>query len=79
MLKKKFTSHGLRALCVRVRRLNGASDAQIAWEINHVGGVGTLEKVYGSAPSHWIDGKVPKLSWLPKGDPAWNRIRPLAS
>jgi len=79
VLKKKFTSHGLRAFCVRVRRSNGASDAQIAWEINHVGGVGTLEKVHGSAPPHWVDGKGPKLSWMPKGDPAWKKIKPVAS
>ena len=57
-----------------VRRSNGISDSQIAWEINHVGGVGMLEKVYGGVPPHWTQGNGPKLSWMPKGEPAWKRI-----
>jgi hypothetical protein len=40
-----------------------------------VGGVGTLEKVYGSAPPHWSKGKGPKLSWIPKGMPAWASLK----
>ncbi len=43
-VKKKITSHGLRAWYVLVRRSNGISETQIAWEINHLGGVGMLEK-----------------------------------
>ena len=70
-LKKKFTSHGMRAFFVLVRRSQGASDTQIAWEVNHTGGVGTLESVYGGIPPHWLQGKGPKLAWVPKGDPAW--------
>jgi integrase len=69
-LKKKFTSHGMRAFYVLVRRSQGATDAQIAWEINHVGGVSTLGKVYGGVPPHWLQGKGPKLSWIPKEKPA---------
>jgi integrase len=72
---KQFTSHGMRAFYVLVRRSQGAIDSQIAWEINHVGGVGTLEKVYGSAPPHWSQGKGPKLSWIPKGELAWSVIQ----
>ncbi|MEY4199472.1 MAG: hypothetical protein RLZZ265_1212 [Verrucomicrobiota bacterium] len=71
-LKRKLISHGMRAFYVLVRRSNGASDSQIAWEINHVGGVHTLESVYGGVPPHWIQGKGPKLSWLPSGAPAWS-------
>jgi hypothetical protein len=74
-LKKQFTSHGMRAFYVLARRSHGISDSQIAWEINHVGGVGTLEKVYGSAPPHWSKGKGPKLSWIPKGKPAWAHLK----
>ena len=77
VLKKKFISHGMRAFYVLVRRSHGASDAQIAWEINHTGGVGTLEIVYGGIPPHWLQGQGPKLSWMPKGKPAWKAIRPL--
>jgi integrase len=75
-LKKKFISHGLRAFYVLVRRSHGIGDPQIAWEINHIGGVGTLEKVYGGVPPHWLRGKGPKLSWTPKGKPAWIRLKP---
>jgi integrase len=74
-LKKKFTSHGLRAFYVLVRRSQGATDAQIAWEINHIGGVSTLGKVYGGVPPHWLQGKGPKLAWIPKGESAWSAIR----
>jgi len=74
-LKKKFTSHGARAFYVFVRRSQGATDAQIAYEINHVGGVATLEKVYGIAPPHWRNSKAAAISWIPKGSPAWKRIQ----
>ena len=70
LLKKKFTSHGARAFYVFVRRSQGAADAHIAWEINHIGGVSTLEKVYGGVPQHWRDGKGPNMPWVPKGRPA---------
>ena len=73
-LEKKITSHGMRAFYVLVRRSQGISDPQIAWEINHTGGVGTLESVYGGVPPHWLQGKGPKLKWLPKGEPAWRVI-----
>ena len=74
-LKKKFISHGMRAFYVLVRRSNGVSDSQIAWEINHIGGVTTLEKVYGGIPPHWASGKGPKLSWTPSRKPAWESIK----
>ena len=35
---KKFTSHGMRAFYVLVRRSQGATDAQIAFEIGHTSG-----------------------------------------
>jgi hypothetical protein len=74
-LKKKFISHGMRAFYVLVRRSNGVLDSQIAWEINHVGGVTTLEKVYGGVPPHWANGKGPRLSWTPRRKPAWESIK----
>ena len=70
-IARKLTSHGLRAFYVLVRRSNGILDTQIAWEVNHIGGVGTLEKSYGGVPQHWRDGKSPRLSWLPQGPLAW--------
>lgn len=73
-IARKLTSHGLRAFYVLVRRSNGISDTQIAWEINHIGGVGTLEKSYGGVPQHWRDGKAPRLSWFPQGPPAWQSV-----
>jgi len=77
LVKKKITSHGLRAFYVMVRRSNGISDSQIAWEINHIGGVSTLESVYGAVPPHWLDGNGPKLGWIPKSAPAWSKIKPV--
>jgi hypothetical protein len=50
VLKKICTSHGVRASYVLLRTSPGMSDTQIAVEINHVGGVGTLEKLYGGVP-----------------------------
>ncbi len=74
-LKRKYTSHGAgRAFYVYVRRSQGADDPQICYEINHTGGVGTLESVYGLPAKHWRDGKAPNLAWIPTGAPAWTRI-----
>jgi integrase len=72
--KKRFTSHGMRAFYVYIRRSQGISDAQIAWEINHVGGVATLETVYAGVPAHWRTGEAPNFSWAPTGEPAWEKI-----
>lgn len=76
-LTKKYTSHGAgRAFYVLVRRSHGISDAQIAFELNQTGGVGTLEQVYGLPPEHWKDGRSPKLSWLPSKEYfAWKQIK----
>ena len=32
------------------------------------------EAVYGGVPPHWLTGDGPKLSWLPKGPPAWEML-----
>ena len=74
-LGRKITSHGLRAFYVTVRRSHGVSDPQIAWEIGHTSGGATLAEVYGGAPPHWLAGDGPKLSWSPKGVPAWLILR----
>lgn len=76
-LAKKYTSHGAgRAFYVYVRRSQGIEDAQIAYEINHTGGVTTLSTVYGLPAKHWRDGKGPNMSWTPKGKRAWANIKP---
>jgi len=75
-LTKKYTSHGAgRAFYVLVRRSRGISDSQIAFELNQIGGVSTLEQVYGLPPEHWKNGNAPELSWIPKGEPAWSKIK----
>jgi integrase len=76
LLNKKFTSHGFRAFYVLIRRSQGASDTQIAVELNQLGGVKTLEDVYGKSPPHWLNGKARRLSWFPKGKPSWTKIKP---
>jgi hypothetical protein len=77
-LPRKYTSHGAgRAFYVYARRCQGASDTEIAYEINHTGGVGTLEQVYGLPAKHWQNGDAPGMDWLPKDpkDYAWNKIK----
>jgi integrase len=69
ILKRKYTSHGMRAFYVLWRRSHGISDAQICTEINQIGGTRTLEISYGIAPPSWLGGKGPKLTLLPD-DPA---------
>ena len=65
ILKRKFTSHGMRAFYVLWRRSHGISDAQICAEINQIGGTRTLEISYGIVPPSWLGGKGPKLTLLP--------------
>jgi integrase len=74
LLAGRFSSHGMRALYVRIRRSQGVSDAQIAVELNQHGGVATLVKCYGAVPPSWRDGKAPKLAWIPKIARAWTLI-----
>jgi len=75
-LTKQFTSHGARSFYVWARRSQGISDSQIAFELNQIGGVKTLEQVYGRAPRHWQDpSQRPNFSWTPKGEPAWTKIK----
>jgi hypothetical protein len=71
-LKKHFTSHGMRSFYVWARRSQGAGDPRIAYELNQIGGVKTLEQVYGSIPAHWEEGGVVPWSWLPTGKFAWD-------
>jgi hypothetical protein len=76
-LAKKYTAHGAgRAFYIFVRRSQGADDPLIAHEVNHTGGISTLQSVYALAPDWWKEeGKRPNLSWLPKGKPAWFKIK----
>jgi len=75
-LGRKITSHGLRAFYVTNRRSHGIPDVQIAWEIGHTSGGQTLAAVYGGAPPHWLAGDGPKMAWLPKDKPAWEKRWP---
>jgi hypothetical protein len=76
---KKITSHAMRAFFVTVRRSNGISDIQIAYEIGHTSAGKTLASVYGGVPPHWLTDEGPKMKWLPEGKtPAWAAIKSLA-
>lgn len=77
-LPRKYTSHGAgRAFYVYARRSQGADDPQICYEINHTGGVGTLESVYALPAKHWQNGHAPGMDWLPKKkeDYAWLKMK----
>jgi len=75
-LTKKYTSHGAgRAFYIFARRCQGASDPEIAYEINHTGGVATLESVYALPARHWRTGEALGMNWVPKGLPAWTKIK----
>ncbi len=74
-MEKKVTSHGMRGFYITVRRSWGLSDSQIAYEVGQTSGGQTIAKVYGGCPPHWRDGKGPKMSWLPKGEPAWSVLK----
>lgn len=71
----RFTSHGLRAWYVTVRRSHDIPDAQIAYEIGHTSGGGTLAEVYGGIPPNWREEGGPKMAWLPQ-EPAWRMFWP---
>jgi len=73
---KKITSHAMRAFYVTVRRSNGISDIQIAYEIGHTSAGKTLASVYGGVPPHWLTDEGPKMKWMPdEGQaPAWAAI-----
>jgi hypothetical protein len=73
-LTRKYTSHGAgRAFYVLVRRSQGVSDPQIAYELNQIGGVGTLEQVYGLPPEHWKNGNAPLLTEMKQKYRLWQR------
>lgn len=72
-LTKKLTSHGMRAFYVLIRRSQGASDEQIAFEIGHSSNGACIKNTYGSAPESWKNGGGPNLSWLPEV-PAWAEL-----
>ncbi len=68
------TSHGCRAFYVMVRRSEFVSDGQIAAEIGDVSGAPIIIKHYGPLPPNWMDSKEGKITWLPKGKPAWDKV-----
>jgi integrase len=71
---RKIISHGMRAFFVTVRRSNGISDVQIAYEIGHTSGGKTLAEVYGGVPPEWLAGNGPKMKWLPEVPLAWEAM-----
>jgi len=76
-LKRKLTSHGMRAFYVLVRRSQGATDEQIAWEIGHSSNGACVKTTYGGVPENWRSGGGPNLKWFPSAlKPAWEAIPP---
>ncbi|HEV2380842.1 MAG TPA: site-specific integrase [Terriglobia bacterium] len=74
-LKRKLTSHGMRAFYVLIRRSQGASDEQIADEIGHSSNGACIKTTYGGSPEEWRNGKAPNFSWLPANVPvAWSEL-----
>lgn len=73
-IRKRITSHGLRALYVWVRRSQGADDSLIAHEIGHSSPL-MIQRVYGSIPAHWKTGQRPNYSWRPTGPLAWELLQ----
>jgi integrase len=76
ILKRKYTSHAMRAYRVLCRRSWGISDMIICAEINQIGGTRTLEISYGSVHPDWLLGNGPKLTAVPS-DPtryAWAEL-----
>jgi hypothetical protein len=74
-IKRKLTSHGMRAFYVLVRRSQGATDEQIAWELGHQSGGTCIKSTYGGVPENWRSGGGPNLSWLPTKVPlAWANL-----
>jgi hypothetical protein len=74
-LKRKLTSHGMRAFYVLTRRSQGASDEQIADEIGHSSNGACIKTTYGGVPDEWRTGKGPNFSWLPTKAPlAWAKL-----
>ena len=71
---RKITSHGMRAFYVFVRRSWGIDDGLIAVELGQGSGAGLIATTYGGVPPNWRSGGGPKLTWLPKGDPAWAKF-----
>jgi integrase len=75
-LKRKLTSHGMRAFYVLIRRSQGASDEQIADEIGHSSNGACIKTTYGGSPEEWRSGKAPNFSWLPTKVPvAWAELQ----
>jgi hypothetical protein len=71
-LKRILKSHGMRAFYVLVRRSQGATDEQIAFEIGHSSNGACIKSTYGGVPQNWRNGGGPNLKWLPsKSKPAW--------
>ena len=71
---KTIKSHRMRAFYVLVRRSQGATDEQIAFEIGHSSNGACIRSTYGGVPESWRNGGGPNLSWLSKSKPAWSEL-----
>lgn len=70
-LRRKITSHGLRAFYVLVRRSQGIADGQISAEIGDRT-IALIENTYGALPANWQGGDA--VSFMPRTKaPAWAR------
>ncbi|HOC54740.1 MAG TPA: site-specific integrase [Verrucomicrobiota bacterium] len=72
-LPRRVRPHGLRAFYVLVRRSQGASDEQIAFELGHSSNGACIRSTYGGVPESWRNGGGPNMSWLPTGSLAWSK------
>jgi hypothetical protein len=70
-LPRRVRPHGLRAFYVLVRRSQGASDEQIAFELGHSSNGACIRSTYGGVPESWRNGGGPNMGWLPTRKPAW--------
>jgi len=74
-LPRRFRPHGLRAFYVLVRRSQGASDEQIAFELGHSSNGACIRSTYGGVPENWRNGGGPNMSWVPMGKTAWAKLQ----
>jgi len=66
------TSHGLRSYYVTCRRSQGIDDRQIAAEIGDKTGEAIIVSTYGALAPNWLKTDAGKLTFVPKGKPAWH-------
>jgi integrase len=71
-IKNHITSHGMRSYYATARRSELVEDAVIAAEMGDSSGAMIIVHTYGGLPPNWQQTNAGKISWLPKGKPAWS-------